>query len=398
MNPHPTPSRAGFVAALCLGQALLMPSAQAQSDNFNDGNDTGWTRYTPLAPFGAGGTHAIVDGSYRLTAPASPNPDFLGPARIGSLFPNANFNRAQVEVDIFGWNTALTQSVGVFARASDLGLGTTTGYTYNYNVVSGFHQINMVLNEAASRVVNESLYPLNPDHRYRMVFTATGNQFLGRLYSATNSTVPIRSLFGTDDTHASGRSGVFVFAINVTHGLDTRFDNYVASTPAQVRSTFMDATPAVGEIPTEPVASIVVRLAQVETTLQTDSIRLTIDGQAVTTEVTEFDSVVTVGHTPTTPLDPTKPHQATLRVSDELGEQTFTWEFGTPAAVTPMLFAATNLQEAFQPEANAVLDATSKRFTAPVVGNQRFYRIQDAAQRTLKSVTLVGNNVQIAFE
>ena len=47
---------------------------------------------------------------------------------------------------------------------------------------------------------------------------------------------------------------------------------------------------------------------------------------------------------------------------------------------------------------NAVLDATSKRFTAPVVGNQRFYRIQDAAQRTLKSVTLVGNNVQIAFE
>lgn len=398
MNPHPSSFRAGFVLALCLIPVTLISPALAQSDDFNDGNDTGWTRYTPLAPFGAGGTHAVINGAYRLSAPASPNPELLGPARIGSLFPAANFSRAQVEVDIFGWDTALTQSVGVFARAADFGLGTTTGYTYNYNVVSGFHQINMVLNEAAARVVNESRYPLNPDHRYRMVLTATGNQFLGRLYSATNSTLPVHSLFGTDETHASGRSGVFVFAINVTQSVDTRFDNYVASTPGQVRSTFMDATPAVGEIPTEPIASVLVRLAQVETTLQTDSIRLAIDGQTVTHELSEFQSIVTVAHTPDVPLDPTKPHQATLRVRDELGEQTFTWNFGAPQAVTPKLFAAPSLQDSFQLESNAVLDAPSRRFTAPVVGSQRFYRIEDATQRTLKSVTLVGNNVQIAFE
>lgn len=398
MNPNPPIRRAGILTAFCLLHAALSPSALAQSDDFNDGNDTGWTRYSPLAAFGAGGTHAVNGGSYRLTAPPSPNPELLGPARIGSLFPNASFSRAQVEVDIFGWDANLTQSVGVFARADDLGLGTTTGYTYNYNVVSGFHQINMVLNEAASRIVNESRFPLNPNGRYRMVFTATGNQFLGRLYSSTNSTLPIHSLFGTDGTHASGRSGVFVFAINVTHGVDTRFDNYVASTPALVRSTFMDAKPAVGEIPTEPIASILVRLAQVETTLQTDSIRLTIDGETVTHDVTEFDSIVTVGHTPNTPLDPTKPHRASVRFLDELGEQTFTWDFGTPELVTPKLLAAPTLQSSFQPEVGAVLNAGSRRFTAPLAGDQRFYRIQDATQRTLKSVRTAGSTVEIDFE
>ncbi len=30
--------------------------ARAQFDDFNDGNDLGWTHYEPLAPFGAGGT------------------------------------------------------------------------------------------------------------------------------------------------------------------------------------------------------------------------------------------------------------------------------------------------------------------------------------------------------
>lgn len=378
---------------LASGPALL-----AQSDDFNDGNDTGWTRYTPLAPFGTGGSFSFPAGAYRITAPASPNPEVLGPARTGSLFPTATFRRAQVEVDLFGWDNSLTQSIGVFARAADLGLGTTTGYTYNYNILSGFHQINMVLNENPARIVNESSYRLNPDHRYRMIFTAVENKFLGRIYSSTNSSVPVHSLFGLDDTHSSGRSGVFVFAIDPFSKLDARFDNYVTSVPGTIRATLLDSAPAAGEIPANPIPSVVVRLAHVETSIQPASIRLTVDGQEVSFESFELDSILTLTHTPGADLDPAQPHQASVRFQDGQGEQTFNWTFGTPAAVAPKLLGAARIQDPFQPEAGATLDATGKSFTAPLSGEQRFYRVEDATARTLKSVSTSGNTVTIVFE
>jgi hypothetical protein len=374
------------------------PALLAQSDDFNDGNDTGWSRYTPLAPFGTGGSFSFPAGAYRITAPASPNPEVLGPARTGSLFPTATFRRVQVEVDLFGWDNSLTQSIGVFARAADLGLGTTTGYTYNYNVLSGFHQINMVLNEAAARVVNESSYRLNPDHRYRMIFTAVENKFLGRIYSSTNSSVPVHSLFGLDDTHSSGRSGVFVFAIDPFSKLDARFDNYVTGVPGTLRATLLDSAPAAGEIPANPIPSVVVRLAHVETSIQPASIRLTVDGQQVSFESFELDSILTLTHTPGADLDPALPHQASIRFQDGQGEQTFSWTFGTPAAVAPKLLGAARIQDPFQPEAGATLDAAGKSFTAPLSGEQRFYRVEDATARTLKSVSTSGNSVTIVFE
>ena len=389
-------------APILLAASLLLvasrPALLAQSDDFNDGNDTGWSRYTPLAPFGAGGAFSFPAGAYRITAPASPNPDLLGPARTGSLYPAATFRRVQVEVDLFGWDNSLTQSIGVFARASDLGLGTTTGYTYNYNILSGFHQINMVLNEAAARVVNESAYRLNPDHRYRMIFTAVENKFLGRIYSSTNSSVPVHSLFGLDETHSSGRSGVFVFAIDLASRLDARFDNYVTRVPGTIRATLLDSAPAAGEIRATPIPTVVVRLANIETSIQPDSIRLTVDDQEVSFESFELDSILTLTHTPGAELDPARPHQASVRFTDDQGEQTFNWTFGTPAAVSPKLLGAARIQDAFQPETGATLDPVAKRFTAPLSSEQRFYRVEDATARTLKSVSTSGNQVTIAFE
>ena len=46
----------------------------------------------------------------------------------------------------------------------------------------------------------------------------------------------------------------------------------------------------------------------------------------------------------------------------------------------------------------ATLDATAKSFTAPLSGEQRFYRVEDATARTLKSVSTSGNTVTIVFE
>jgi hypothetical protein len=46
------------VALLCL---LLNngPVIRAQSDNFNGGNDAGWTHYDPLGTFGAPATYSV---------------------------------------------------------------------------------------------------------------------------------------------------------------------------------------------------------------------------------------------------------------------------------------------------------------------------------------------------
>ena len=390
--------RAGPIAALILLASPVASDVVAQSDDFNDGNDVGWTRYNPLAPLGGSASYSFPSGAYRITAPASPNPELFGPARAGSLFPSATFRRARVEVDLFGWLPTLTQSAGVFARASELGLGTTTGYTYNYNVLSGFHQINLVLSENPARVVNESIFRLNSEHRYRMIFTATDNRFLGRLYSSTNNLVPIHSLFGTDDTLTSGQSGVFVFAIDLSARLDARFDNYVASTAEKVRATLLDAAPAVGEIPAEPIATVVVRLASVETAVKPESIRLTVDGTEVTFETSEFESILTLTHTPATALDPGLPHLASIRFNDDDGEQSFSWPFGTPAVVKPKLLGTARLGDPFQSEAGAVLDGGARQFTAPLLGEQRFYRVEDATARTLKSVEIEGTSVRIVFE
>src|SRR5258708_1996342 len=71
-----------LVPDLCRAQVLV-------SDNFNDGNDTGWTHFEPLAPFGAPGTFSFPNADYRIQATASPDA-MLGPGRAGSLRQDAS--------------------------------------------------------------------------------------------------------------------------------------------------------------------------------------------------------------------------------------------------------------------------------------------------------------------
>ena len=81
-----------------LGPCLF---AQIVQDDFNDGNDAGWERYSPLAPFGAPVAFSFPEGnSYRVQAPASPNPGAFGPTRGGSHRPNVVYEAFRVEADL----------------------------------------------------------------------------------------------------------------------------------------------------------------------------------------------------------------------------------------------------------------------------------------------------------
>ena len=68
--------------------ALILPvvSAQIVEDDFNDGNDSGWERYSPLDDLGAPLAFTFPGGnSYRIQGPASPNVAIAGPARGGPI-------------------------------------------------------------------------------------------------------------------------------------------------------------------------------------------------------------------------------------------------------------------------------------------------------------------------
>ena len=63
-------------AALVLGALPL--AAQVIEDDFNDGNDAGWSRYLPLQDLGAPATFSFPNGnSYRIQSGASPLPEQL---------------------------------------------------------------------------------------------------------------------------------------------------------------------------------------------------------------------------------------------------------------------------------------------------------------------------------
>src|SRR5204862_1296317 len=96
----------------------LSPAAPAQvfTDNFNTGTDAGWTRYQPLATFGAPGTWSFPGGNtYRIQATHTPNLGSLGPGRAGSIRTDASLSYTNffVAADLVNWDASVPQSFGL---------------------------------------------------------------------------------------------------------------------------------------------------------------------------------------------------------------------------------------------------------------------------------------------
>lgn len=387
-----------FCWSTVLSIALLPAELRAQTDDFNDGNDTGWSHYEPLKAFGAGASYSASGGLYRLSAPPSPAPAELGVQRIGSVRMEKQYTRVRVQTEITGWNDDINQALGVIARAGSLGLGTTTGYTYNYNTRSGFHQINLVQNEQATREVNESPFRLNPADRYRMDFQLVGSLMLGRLYSITNSAVPLHSVIGFDENFESGVSGVFAFALDADAPLDARFDNFSAEVPEVLRATLLDSNPAIGEIPVDPVSQLDVRIANAETEILRESIVLEVNGAVSDYELLEEPASFRLVHRPSSALEPSAAHSVRLTFRDQLGVQVFAWGFGVPAPAPVTLVSSETPTGPFLATPAAVLDPVARSFRVPMNGASRFFRIVDSVQRRVVGVKIETDQLVLSFE
>ena len=256
----------GSLTALAAGLALLGGSsdALAQADNFNDGTDTAptvnWIHVDPINTASGGAsvpnTYDASTFQYHLIADASSGALGAGPARTFS-YPADIYTDFYVSVDLVDWSVATAQAIGVVARVSDVGPGTTDGYAFG--IASGgiilpgasYVRILRIENESTKDVrgsgpAGDSVMPipdLDPLKDYRMVFMGKGTALEARLYELPNVTTPIAVVKGNTAGDAiiltSGASGMVGFGLATAFGVDMTFDNYYASARCPMTITDM---------------------------------------------------------------------------------------------------------------------------------------------------------------
>ena len=214
---------------LLLWSALvsLPAAARAQNDDFSSGNDAGWTRYDPIAPFGNSATYSFPPGGYRIAAPGTGDPA-VGPGRAGSLREDQTYTRFQFSVDITNWDTSHPQAVGLLSRVTDPGLLSTDGYALTYSTVDRTLDL--------SRMDNEFLTPLasapvaaSPATSLRLLFVGVGTSLEGEVLDAASPAAPLASVLANDAHYDHGFNGLFVLdGGDGTHGAAATFGRYVS--------------------------------------------------------------------------------------------------------------------------------------------------------------------------
>lgn len=241
-----------------LWSCFLAVSATAQTDNFDDNNDNGWTRLdligsalgSPLAEF------KVQSGRYHLSCPGSPDPDQAGPARAGTYRPDAVYTDFRVVVDVASWDDSLDQAFGILARIQEgPGPGNLGAYSVNYQPQDHDLEINRIDSEQPSNLARMSIF-LEPGETYRFVFIGKAGLLTAAVYARSEPLLPLIVLSAEDSTYESGNCGLFIFNAAGTGPADATFDSYEASVPTSPELTLgEDAAVAGAVITTWPRAA-----------------------------------------------------------------------------------------------------------------------------------------------
>lgn len=225
-----------FFSLAILGCVCHLGTASAQIDNFDDGNDNGWSHHDPIGSV-IGGNWVTFDASskaYHIKAAGQTLNPALGPSRGAGFLPNI-YSDFWISVDVVDWDPAQRQAIGILARIQpNPSLGNAHGYLLSYQPQENDIQITRLVGEAPDGYIGDDpvLSPQpQPGEGLRLVFTGTGNTLTGRAYSISNPDVVLAESSGTDDSFTEGISGVlaFDFSQGGTSPIDATFDNYVAA-------------------------------------------------------------------------------------------------------------------------------------------------------------------------
>jgi hypothetical protein len=301
-------ARAGLASALAI---LLLgataPRLAAQSDDFNDGNDSGWTHYSitgfynPAFPGGycpyGGTTFTFPDDgnggkAYRIAAGATIYPptgtDAFGVknARGGAFRADtAGAFRFVQAADLLAWNPTWNHAMGLLWHAQNIYLGSTDGYCGVYAAAYHNLYISTITDEVpttAGRIEDGSV-TLDPTHHYRFELNCyNGTLYMLTLFDQSLPNSPWPSVIADSVMYEGGLAGLFVFEQDYpsTTGADATFDNYTLTVPdggaLPATVTYLyppDGGKASAFYPTV-TAEVLNRDSQVDTT----SILLCIDG------------------------------------------------------------------------------------------------------------------------
>jgi hypothetical protein len=341
------------IVALALGLAgAATTGLQAQTDDFNDGNDAGWTHFD-LGGLGLNGAQYTfpADGAggraYRIYAPP-PLVDVGAPA-LAISYTAPIYTRFVIGVDVLNWATGINQAFGIFGRASEIGFPTIDGYVMNYNVADGDLQINEITDVGGQNTRAELAVALDPrEGPYRWVFSGYDNNFLGQVFRLPDTLNPIASVIGTGVIgYEAGHSGLFVFNRDgnftaPTSFADATYDNFVSSAPpaGSLRATVLELQPPPGGVTRTVPAVIKVAIVDRETAVDPASVQLTVDGQLIpTSALTVANEVVvpnnldpfpgvTVTYTAPAPSDLAGVHTNRVSFRDQTGfTQTHEWTY-----------------------------------------------------------------------
>jgi len=225
-------------AALVLGALPL--AAQVIEDDFNDGNDAGWSRYLPLQDLGAPATFSFPNGnSYRIQSAASPLPEQLGAGRAGSGQEGTVYEAFRVEVDLVDWDPALSQDIGLLGSLRSVGLGTTNGYAFTYDTGPEGAYLSVVTGEQTT-TLSSSPVTLVPGQSYRFVLqgffdaeTFEG-QLCGEIFAIDDLENPLVRVPGFDLSYPSGSCGLVCISSTDSGAADATFDNYFSTSVTDV--------------------------------------------------------------------------------------------------------------------------------------------------------------------
>jgi hypothetical protein len=256
-HPASGPVLAAMLALACPGAVLAQVA-----DDFNDGNDAGWTRYDPLAAFGLSAIFSFPGGGYRLQTTYLTG-QAQNPGRAGSVLAGT-YTNFYVSVDVVNWNDNLPQSFGVLARIGGLGLQQTTGYAFTWDrgtpsdPTGGDVDISSITGEAPTGLTLLTLtnaygggdsIRLTNGNTYRFVFIGVGSRLEGRIYQHPDLVNPKIAVQATDSTYASGRNGLVVFDNSGGQNqTDATYDNWYMSDIEPPRLRISEANVQTGDL------------------------------------------------------------------------------------------------------------------------------------------------------
>jgi hypothetical protein len=201
-------------------------------DDFNDGNDAGWTHYNPIGT----GSWSVSGGAYRLQSGVSPSPSTVGPGRAGSLRTTETYSQFSASVDIVAWDNSLDQIFGLITRVTTPGLGTTKGYGFTYatrtgRATTGQLQMLLIAEEAGTDIIPAVNFTFVAGQSYRMVFEGVIDSLTAKLFSTTNLATPLATLTASNTTYTSGGVGFFTYDNSRTGAgrADVTFDNFASA-------------------------------------------------------------------------------------------------------------------------------------------------------------------------